>query len=171
MAIIYSDFGKRVKFLRNMLNLNQEELAELLGISQNYISQIETGTRTASEQLIKSLCYCFYLSESWLRTGEGEIYTPPLEAIKNLMSRYNQQDIIDAFGNMMKERGLAMAMGRNNSRTDSGDPELDRIINILYSLWATGDERLKTWAAMQFDFAISKHLDEEILKKQKEPAG
>ncbi len=35
--------GKRLKYLRRLKNLTQAQLAERVGLSVNYISQIETG--------------------------------------------------------------------------------------------------------------------------------
>lgn len=91
----------------------------------------------------------------------------PTQSIQHIINHYGERVFLDALNTIMKERGLAVATGRAH-RADTGDPELDRLINILYALWETGDEKLKTWAAVQFDFAITKHIDEEILKKQKE---
>jgi len=38
-----SELGKRVKYLRRLKNLTQAQFAEKVGLSVNYISQIETG--------------------------------------------------------------------------------------------------------------------------------
>jgi transcriptional regulator with XRE-family HTH domain len=35
--------GKRLKYLRRLRNLTQAQLAEQVGLSVNYVSQIETG--------------------------------------------------------------------------------------------------------------------------------
>ena len=37
-----------MRFYRNKLNLTQEKLSELLGISSDYLSEIERGKRTPS---------------------------------------------------------------------------------------------------------------------------
>mgnify|MGYP003293752909 CR=1 FL=1 len=41
-------FRHNLKFYRNKLNLTQEKLSELLGISSDYLSEIERGKRTPS---------------------------------------------------------------------------------------------------------------------------
>ncbi|MNP63534.1 HTH-type transcriptional regulator ImmR [compost metagenome] len=47
-------FGKRLKEAREKLNLTQFELAELVGISQNFLGDIERGLKLPSiETLIK----------------------------------------------------------------------------------------------------------------------
>lgn len=41
-------FRHNLKFYRNKLNLTQEKLSELSGISSDYLSEIERGKRTPS---------------------------------------------------------------------------------------------------------------------------
>ena len=41
-------FRYNLKFYRNKLNLTQEKLSEILGISCDYLSEIERGKRTPS---------------------------------------------------------------------------------------------------------------------------
>jgi transcriptional regulator with XRE-family HTH domain len=41
-------FRQNLKFYRNKLNLTQEKLSELSGISSDYLSEIERGKRTPS---------------------------------------------------------------------------------------------------------------------------
>ena len=41
-------FRYNLKFYRNKLNLTQEKLSELSGISSDYLSEIERGKRTPS---------------------------------------------------------------------------------------------------------------------------
>lgn len=48
------DFSKRVIRLRNTLGLNQAAFGDLLGVSRNYVSMIETG-RKPSRHLIKAV--------------------------------------------------------------------------------------------------------------------
>lgn len=68
--------NERIKELRKSLNLTMEKFGERLGVKKNTISQYESGVNGVSEQVIKSICREFNVSEEWLRTGEGEMYTP-----------------------------------------------------------------------------------------------
>lgn len=65
--------GERVKELRKTLKLTQREFANRIGMKQNSIGQIEIG-RNPSDQTIISICREFNVNESWLRTGEGEMF-------------------------------------------------------------------------------------------------
>lgn len=69
-------FGERVKAVRKSASLTQEAFAARIGIKQNSVALIETDKRNASEQVILSVCREFLISETWLRTGEGEMKAP-----------------------------------------------------------------------------------------------
>lgn len=104
------------------------------------------------------------------------MFISPEVSIKNMMARFGERAIIEAFNNIMKECGLAVTTGRTAPRSDTGDPELDRMVNILYMLWAAGDEKIKHWAEVQFDRAFPADMVEKAEKKQKNtpnqvPAG
>lgn len=63
----------RIKELRKSLGLNQSEFAEKIGMVPSAISNYEAGTRVPSDAIIKSICREFGVSETWLRTGAGEM--------------------------------------------------------------------------------------------------
>jgi len=50
----------------------QQEFADILGLSQNYIWQIEKGERTPSERTLSDICEKFGVDPTWLRTGIGD---------------------------------------------------------------------------------------------------
>lgn len=171
-----SDIGKRIKILRTSLKLTQEQFARPLGVDRGHIAGIETGSRNPSEPLIKLIHFVYCTNETWLKTGAGEMFIPPEVFLKNMMARFGERAIIEAFNNIMKECGLAVTTGRTAPRPDTGNPELDRMVNTLYNLWATGDEKIKHWAEVQFDRAFPADVVEEAQKKQKNapnqvPAG
>ena len=66
--------NSRIKEVRKSKNLTQEAFAAKIGLKQNSIAQIEMGRRVPSDQVIISICREYGVSESWLRTGEGEMY-------------------------------------------------------------------------------------------------
>ena len=64
----------RIKQLRKTLNLTMEEFGKRLGVTRTAISNIESGNRNVTEQMFKSICREFKVTEDWLRTGEGEMF-------------------------------------------------------------------------------------------------
>lgn len=65
----------RIKKLRKALDLTQRSFAERIGMKSNTIATYEMGRATPSDPAIKSICREFNVSETWLRTGEGDMFT------------------------------------------------------------------------------------------------
>ena len=61
----------RIKDLRKELDMTQEEFSTKLGLSRNFIAQIESGTKTPSDRTITDICRIFSVNEEWLRSGKG----------------------------------------------------------------------------------------------------
>ena len=66
----------RITQIRKHENMNQDEFANALGLTKNFISLVETGKREPSERTIRDICREFNVNEDWLRTGEGEMFMP-----------------------------------------------------------------------------------------------
>lgn len=70
----------RIKEIRLAHELTQEQFADKLGLSRNFITQLENGTKQPSERTISDICRIFSINSEWLRSGEGEM---KLELTKN----------------------------------------------------------------------------------------
>ena len=73
--------GDRIKALREKLGndgkkMSQTEFGRKIGLSQNAIANVENGNNGASESAILNICREFHVDETWLRTGEGEMFRP-----------------------------------------------------------------------------------------------
>lgn len=66
----------RIKELRKYKGMTQTEFGECIGVRGNTITTYENGTRTPSEAVLLSICRVFGVNETWLRTGEGEMFKP-----------------------------------------------------------------------------------------------
>ena len=65
----------RIKQLRKAKGLTQFEFADRLKVSRNNIAGYETGRTEPSGSAISLICRTFSVSEVWLRTGEGEMFS------------------------------------------------------------------------------------------------
>ncbi len=65
--------NERIKNLRKSLNMTQEEFSKRIGLSRNFIAQVEIGTKTPSERTISDICREFEVNDEWLRNGTGEM--------------------------------------------------------------------------------------------------
>lgn len=70
-------FSERVRAVIEALGLKKIEFAEKINVSQSFISQLCSGVSQPSDRTIADICRVFHVSESWLRTGEGEMFTVP----------------------------------------------------------------------------------------------
>lgn len=64
----------RITELRKHLNLSMDSFGSKLGVTRSAISRIESGRVGVSNQIINSICREFNINETWLRTGEGDMF-------------------------------------------------------------------------------------------------
>lgn len=69
--------NERVKYLRKeVLKLTQQDFSKVLNISRSNMGNIETGQISLTERIILDICEKYNVNETWLRTGEGEMFAP-----------------------------------------------------------------------------------------------
>lgn len=66
----------RIKAVRLNAGLNQTEFGSILGVKQATIAGYESGARVPIDAVITSICREFGVSETWLRTGAGDMFIP-----------------------------------------------------------------------------------------------
>lgn len=66
--------NERIKLLRKALELNQTDFGARIGVKQGTVAAYESGARVPLGSVIVSICREFGVSESWLRSGEGEMF-------------------------------------------------------------------------------------------------
>ena len=66
--------NERIKALRKFLGLNQTEFGNRIGIKQTTVAGYETGSKNPMDSVVISICREFNVNETWLRTGEGEMF-------------------------------------------------------------------------------------------------
>jgi len=66
--------NQRIKKLRKALDLTQQEFADKIGMKRNTVANYETDRNEPSSSVISLICREFNVNETWLRTGEGEMF-------------------------------------------------------------------------------------------------
>ena len=66
--------NERIKLLRKALELNQTDFGARIGVKQGTVAAYESGARVPLDSVIVSICREFGVSESWLRSGDGEMF-------------------------------------------------------------------------------------------------
>ena len=69
--------NERLRYFRKeILGMNQRQFASALGMAQTSVSAFEADGGGVSDRVLKTICTMFNVREEWLRTGEGEMYSP-----------------------------------------------------------------------------------------------
>lgn len=66
--------NERIKLLRKALELNQTDFGARIGVKQGTVAAYESGARVPLDSVVVSICREFGVSESWMRSGEGEMF-------------------------------------------------------------------------------------------------
>ena len=68
--------NERIKEIRKINNLTQQEFADRLKIKRNTVATYEAGKSFPSDAAVSLICREFNVNENWLRTGQGEMFHP-----------------------------------------------------------------------------------------------
>lgn len=79
--------NSRIRKLRRSLDLTQADFAEKIGSTANVLTHYETGRRNPSRSVINNICKTFNVNETWLRTGEGEMFTETPETTLDALAK------------------------------------------------------------------------------------
>ena len=90
---------ERLRLLRKSLDITQQEFADRIGIKRNSYANYETGRNTPIDAIILSICREFGVNETWLRTGEGEMFEEITE----------QEKLMKYAGLLLKDKDSAVA--------------------------------------------------------------
>lgn len=70
------DINDRVKAVRKELKLTQSSFSGPIGLSQSRLAAVEAHRGSVTDRTIKLICTEYGVSEGWLRTGDGPMFTP-----------------------------------------------------------------------------------------------
>ena len=82
----YSGLGRRMRAMRKYFHLTQEQLAEIIGVSVQYIGNLERGVSIPSVDMLMSVCYAFEVSPNYLLMDslpEGDFPEPPPSLLRS----------------------------------------------------------------------------------------
>lgn len=70
VSVDWESVGRRIREIRGF-GMTQEEFAERIGISQNYLSTMERGKVEIGAEILLRISHEFAKSVEWLLTGKG----------------------------------------------------------------------------------------------------
>ena len=69
MEAIWRGIGQRLKELREARGMSQEKFGKRVGVTQQYIGQLESGKRSPGPALVYMISKKFGTSEAWIKRG------------------------------------------------------------------------------------------------------
>lgn len=82
--------NERIREVRKAKRLTLEEFGAKIGIQKSAVSKIERGERSVTDLVRRSVCHECNVNETWLRTGEGEMFVAaPSDELDALAKRYH----------------------------------------------------------------------------------
>lgn len=82
----YLEQGERLNMLMNALNLTQVTLAQMIELSQGYVSQLLSGKRRLSRQVLQNITKNIpNANVHWLMTGVGDMLTEYSDEMTSLV--------------------------------------------------------------------------------------
>lgn len=85
--------GNRIAKIIEAKGIKKVQFASRINVDQSYISQLTSGKKTPSDRTVADICREFNVSESWLRTGEGEMFVEKTES----------EELAAFFGDLLKD--------------------------------------------------------------------
>jgi len=89
--IMNMTISKRIRHVRQTLNMSQVEFAKSIYISNGYIAELECEHRKVNDRIIHLISLTFGVNEKWLRTGEGDMFfKTPGEKLQRMVSLFSE---------------------------------------------------------------------------------
>ena len=106
----------RLKAVRKAVGLTQQEFADRLGIKRGAVANYEIGRNDPIDAVISLICREFGVNETWLRTGEGEMFAKaPTDIVSEVAEKLGlnefEQLILNAYVKLPKQLRDAFCVG------------------------------------------------------------
>lgn len=111
--------ASRVKFLREKYGLSQKEFGERIGASQGLIYHIEKNN-TISNFARRAICKEFEINDTWLLTGDGEMYSE---------KHYNKE--LALFIDSIKDERVKKLILRISTLNEKGLEMISNVVDLL----------------------------------------
>ena len=84
-----SEINNRIRKIVEQSGLNKSGFAKKINVTPSHISQMCSGAKAPSDRTIADICREFNVNETWLKTGEGEMYNEaPTDELDGILEKY-----------------------------------------------------------------------------------
>ena len=125
--------NQRIKELRKILGLSQEEFAAQLGLTRGAITNIEHNKTEPKPLLVQLICKEFKVNEIWLRTGVGDPF----------QKKERAQEMTELFADLMNDRSESFRTRLITAllRFSPDGPEWSALESIYNSIQAEAEKK------------------------------
>ncbi len=107
--------NKRIISVADALGLSLNTMSKELGFTPSYLSRVISGKNSFTPRLVNLICSTYDVSETWLRTGKGEMFVSVKEtdstqatlnfvkSVLNDLSEENRKIVWEAIQQLKKE--------------------------------------------------------------------
>jgi transcriptional regulator with XRE-family HTH domain len=89
----FTEVNRRIRQVRQALSLSQTDFSRAICVSNGYTAEIENEHRAANGRISRLVCLTFGVNETWLKTGEGEMFQrSPAAKQERLLSLFSGLD-------------------------------------------------------------------------------
>lgn len=118
--------NKRIEEVRKSLQLSRAAFGDRIGVSGDVINNLERGRVEAKEHMILLICREFCVNETWLKTGEGEMFLP-----KTIVM---EKDLADLTVDLLKESSDSFKSRFISLLARMSDDEWEMLENLVEKL-------------------------------------
>lgn len=84
------EINARIKELRTVLNLTQNDFGEKIGLAPSSLSDIENNKCFVNKRNIVAICSAFDVSQEWLISGNGKMFIEDDKKFNEFFNIYKQ---------------------------------------------------------------------------------
>lgn len=120
----------RTKLLKERENkkYTQKDFADRLGLSENFVWQLEKGERIPSDRTVADICREFGVNRVWLETGVGEPFRP----------KDKREELRAVFSDVLSGR-----QSEKNAFIEAIAQLPDDVFPVLVKSWIAAAEQMK----------------------------
>ena len=136
---------KRIKEVRQTLQLTQTAFGNAIGVSRDTIANIENSRIDIKDIFIKAICLKFNVDYTWLTTGIGEMFTHTIS--KPMTQGERVKEVRKSLGLTLEKFGARLGVTKvaifniekgNRNLTEQMTKSICREFNVDYGWLTTG---------------------------------
>lgn len=125
--------NEKIKLIRDKLKLTQQEVADQLGVSKQYLSKVETGQTELSKEKMKLFCDTYNVSFDWMFGAGPNMFRPADEYMERLFYYDNGSEY---FRSIIKDYNIFIKYIKEFIEKKHPDATFENKLNTAYEIFS-----------------------------------